>query len=370
MKILHIITGLGDGGAEHTLFKICKYDYLNKHIVVSLKGRGKYYKLLNSLGIKVYCLNFNLFSIHKLFYLTKLLRSIKPDIVQTWLIIADFIGSIAARFAGIRNIVWNIRYSNIEIKKVKLFNLIVIRLLIKLSYILPKSIVVVSKKALSLYKSKGYDKKKLKFIPNGYDLKSFKKDEFKKFNKINNNIPIIGCVARYDPLKDHLNLLNALSLIRTKRINFFCFLVGANIYKNKILINEIKRLKLTENIKLLKPVKNVSNIMSSLDIHVQSSISEGFPNVVAESMVQRTPCVVTDVGDSSYIVGKTGWVVPPANSIKLAKKIELAIKEIGTRKWHKRCNQARLRIKNKFSITKMINSYNSLWNEIYKLRSN
>ena len=34
MKIIHIITGLGDGGAEHTLFKICKYDKLNKHIVI------------------------------------------------------------------------------------------------------------------------------------------------------------------------------------------------------------------------------------------------------------------------------------------------------------------------------------------------
>ena len=46
MKIVHIITGLGDGGAEHTLFKICKYDYLNKHIVVSLKGRGKILQII------------------------------------------------------------------------------------------------------------------------------------------------------------------------------------------------------------------------------------------------------------------------------------------------------------------------------------
>ena len=84
----------------------------------------------------------------------------------------------------------------------------------------------------------------------------------------------------------------------------------------------------------------------------------------------ENPCVVTDVGDSSYIVGKTGWVVPPANSIKLARKIEGAIREIGTKNWHKRCNQARLRIKEKFSIGKMISSYNSIWIQVCRLRSN
>ena len=35
MKIVQIITGLEDGGAEHTLYKICKYDKFNEHIVIS-----------------------------------------------------------------------------------------------------------------------------------------------------------------------------------------------------------------------------------------------------------------------------------------------------------------------------------------------
>ena len=64
MKIVHIITGLGDGGAEHALFKICKYDLSNKHTVISLKGPGKYFLLLKKICIKVYCLNLKFFSIH------------------------------------------------------------------------------------------------------------------------------------------------------------------------------------------------------------------------------------------------------------------------------------------------------------------
>ena len=107
--------------------------------------------------------------------------------------------------------------------------------------------------------------------------------------------------------------------------------------------------------------------MNGLDIHVlSSSYGEGFPNVVAEAMVHKTPCVVTNVGDSSYIVGKTGWVVPPNDSVKLAKAIETAFNEIGTKNWNKKCNEARIRIKQKFSLSKMIKSYNKIWIKVLK----
>ena len=105
MKVVHIITSLGDGGAEHTLFKICKYDKLNQHIVISFKGPEKYFLLLKNLGIKVYCLNANFFSIHKFFFLIRLLRSLNPNIVQTWLVHADFFRGIAACLAGIKNMI-------------------------------------------------------------------------------------------------------------------------------------------------------------------------------------------------------------------------------------------------------------------------
>ena len=51
MKIIHIITGLKDGGAENVLYKICKYDNYNNHIVISLTIGGKYFLLLKKFGM-------------------------------------------------------------------------------------------------------------------------------------------------------------------------------------------------------------------------------------------------------------------------------------------------------------------------------
>ena len=92
MKIVHIINNLDSGGAENALFKICKYDTENKHIVISLQGPGRYFKPLSKEGIKVYFLKARFYSIYKFFYLIRLLIYIKPNIVQTWLVHSDFIG--------------------------------------------------------------------------------------------------------------------------------------------------------------------------------------------------------------------------------------------------------------------------------------
>ena len=107
--------------------------------------------------------------------------------------------------------------------------------------------------------------------------------------------------------------------------------------------------------------------MRKIDIHILASeYGEAFPNVVAEAMASGTPCVVTDVGDSSLIVGKTGWTVKTRNSKLLAYSIMKAIKKSKSKEWDFQCKTARNRIVNKFTMEKMINNYNKIWQQTLK----
>ena len=88
----------------------------NQHIIISLKQAKKYSFMLKkpyqSLSLK-YEIFFTIF----FFKLIYLIRIIDADIIQTWLIHGDLIGGFAAKLSGYKNIIWNVRYSNLKRKE-------------------------------------------------------------------------------------------------------------------------------------------------------------------------------------------------------------------------------------------------------------
>ncbi|MDF3862238.1 glycosyltransferase, partial [Achromobacter denitrificans] len=179
--------------------------------------------------------------------------------------------------------------------------------------------------------------------------------------------PVIGCVARWDPLKDHASLLRAVAaLVRDGRdAGLRCVLIGRGMTAdNPELGALIDRLGLRERLVLAGPSDDVPAAMNGLDLHVLSSCAEGFPNVVAEAMACGVYCVVTDVGDAAYIVGDTGVVVPAEQAEALARGIETALREVAARGRERAGEPARARVLEHFDLARMVQSYIAVWRRI------
>ncbi|MDF3384584.1 MULTISPECIES: glycosyltransferase [unclassified Sulfitobacter] len=369
--IVHVITGLNDGGAEAALYRLCTHDKSNHHHVISLMDGGKYGPMLEARGISVSCINMprGKLTLGGAWQLRGEIKRNFPDVVQTWMYHADLMGGVAARLAGVRNIVWGIHHTTLVSGESSRATIMVMKLCARLSRIVPRRIICCAEKARDVHAEKGYDRSRMRVVPNGHDVTIFRPDLKARYQirnelELPDNLPVIGFVARFDPQKDHKNLLQALGNLKAKGLAPICLLVGTNMNEaNRDLTAMIHDLGLNDQVKLLGLRNDIPAIMNALDLHVMSSaFGEAFPNVLCEAMACGTPCVTTDVGDASLIVGETGWVVPPRDRVALAKAIAQALDKRHTPDWKDRRDQANDRINANFTIGGMVDNYNLVWN--------
>ena len=370
-KVVHIITGLGNGGAEGILFQLCVRDAAHTHFVVTLTDEGKYGEKFRSHGIVVYQLKIKkgLGAITGFFRLYTLIRKEKPDIVQTWMYHSNLLGGLAAFFALNRNINWGIHNSSLDSRTTSLMTRGVVIFLSPLSYIIPKSIIFCSQRSLVIHREIFYNSSKLKFIPNGYDTDMFSPDTrsrqaLRDALGLTMDLAVLGVVARYHSQKDHKNFFRAVEILRKLGVKFRVLCVGDGLVADNSRLGALlDQFGIRDLVELLGPSSDIPAVMNALDILVlPSAFGEAFPNVVAEAMACGTPCIVTDVGDSGFIAGESGWVVPPRDPYALALNILTALRA-NSQEFQYRKAIARSRIVQNFSLEKMIAGYSNVWSE-------
>ena len=207
-------------------------------------------------------------------------------------------------------------------------------------------------------------------IPNGYDLSIFRPfhgDAFPPalFPHFSQDTIKIGMIGRNNPQKNHEGLLHSLSILKSSISHFYCILAGPGMDdRNHTLKRLVERFGLEDHVKMVGATDNVPNVMNSLNLTVlSSSFGEGFPNVIAESMACGTPCVATDVGDASDIIGDFGWVVPANNDYALSSALKQAIDECSDRPdlWSLRKHGCVAHISRNFSVSKMVVAFEKAW---------
>lgn len=376
MRILHVIAGLSDGGAEAVLYRLITNDSADQHHVISLTDDGKYGQRLRNAGAMVTPLSMprGRVTLYGLYMLWRVVCSYRPDVVQTWMYHADLLGGIIGRLVGVP-VVWGLRNTILRAGKSSTSAIWAARLCACLSALVPVKIVACAQAALNVHADLGYKVKNVVVIPNGYDLSRFRIDPSGRERLrielgMRADLPLIGMVARFDPYKDHDNLIRALGFLHARGIDFRAVMVGAGVdSENKTLISKIDAYNLSSKVRLLGQREDVPELMNAFDINVLSSSAEAFPNVLAEAMACSTPCVSTDVGDAASIIGETGWLVPPSNSEALADTLERALADwANTGDWLRRKRRCRQKICDEYDLQKMIACYREVWASAASLR--
>lgn len=363
MRITHVIIGLGDGGAERSLYKLITADDSHVHSVISLTSEGKYGPLLSGRGISVGLVRWQFWRpLSSLLRLVRMLRELKPEILHGWMPHGALLASVVKNRVGAKRLFWSIRASDYGDGIRTSGTRGIVKLLSRMSHTKPSKIFVVSQRALETHAKLGFRADKMLCVPNGYEAHSAKMSgQGTTRHTAKEPIPqilVFGMVARYHPQKDHLGLLRALSLLKSRRSDWVLRFVGEGLTSdNHAFVEEVSRLELSDHIELLGPLQDPTEFYETLDIHLLSSaFGEGFPNVVAESMLAGVPNVVTDVGDAAEIVGATGWIAQPSDPDDLAGVMEAALICAPSER-RARGERAKDRILTSYSLPAMVKSH-------------
>jgi glycosyltransferase involved in cell wall biosynthesis len=215
---------------------------------------------------------------------------------------AMFYAGLAGRLEG-RSVIWHVRVADRDV--------VLDRVLARLS-----TRIIVTSKAVETRFS-WLESSKIRRIYNGVDLGRFSPHTaphgLKRSLQVPDDAPVVLSIGRFVPYKGYDHLLEAVSLMRSKRPDVHWVLVGDGELKGQLLVH-CQRLNLQAVVHFTGWREDVADLLAVSDLFVLPSLSEHFGRVLIEAMAMGKPVVATDAGGVPEIVlhGETGLLVAPA----------------------------------------------------------
>ena len=266
------------------------------------------------------------------------------------------------------SLVWGVRHSLSDIRK-ETFRM---RLTIRLNKFLSKNanfIVYNSVASKVQHEKYGFCHKDSLVIANGFNTKLFApsaaiSQSIRKQLNLPINSLVFGNFGRFHPMKNHKGfILAAIELLSTnKDIHFL--LAGNNVDFNNIELSKLIPREFIGSFHLLGSRDDISDLMKAIDILCVSSLwGESFPNVIGEAMATGALCLATDIGDSQYIIGDVGILIPAGDKNSLLCALKDAM-SMSRQDRYSLGVDARQRIINLYSIELMANKFVDLYNQL------
>ena len=291
--------------------------------------------------------------------LIRFVRTQRPAVLHGYLTVPNSLSLLLRPFCPGMKVVMGVRASNLDLRRYDHLS----RLSFRLECLLSRwadLVIANSRSGRDYHISQGFPASRIQVVANGIDIERFRPDaEARRALRTEWQVPdaeiLIGLIGRIDPMKDHPTFLRAAALLAERHadVRFVCMGNGDPAYKQH-LMSLADQSGLASRVLWQEACSDVGPVYAALDILTSASgFGEGFSNVIGEAMAAAVPCVVTDVGDSAWIVGDCGRIVPPGDAAAMAAAWEALIALPDTDR-QALGQHARRRIKDHFSVEALV----------------
>ena len=315
MKVLRLTTLLDFGGQERKYISFTENAALLHHqyVFAAIGYGGNAEKLLKERGFEVHILNrkFAIKNLSNIWAVYRLIKKVKPDVVHTAAGEANFHGIIAAKLAGVSTVIGEeIGIPSHSKPAQKVFGWV---------YLLADKIVCVSKAVKEYLVSIGEipaDKGEVIYNPAHAPTVDRKQSLPERFT--------IVYVGRLEKVKNVETLVNAFSKLHNDKVHLT--IVGDG--RERAALEQLcKDLSIVDRVKFEGFSKDPHQYLSSADLFVLPSFSEGFGIAVVEAMLMKVPVLCSNVGGIPEFVKdkENGWLFNPLNVDELVDQLKVII---------------------------------------------
>ena len=172
--------------------------------------------------------------------------------------------------------------------------------------------------------------------------------------------PVLGTIARLDPIKNQAMMLEALVAVRERYPDCVLLLAGDGPERES-LERLVQKLDLTENVRFAGFVTDIADHLDAIDVFLLTSWSEGTSMTLLEAMSLGKAIVVTRVGGNVEILedGRTALFVEAGDAKALTTNIERLIDDEALRS--RLGESARGDFRRRFEPSLMVAAYESLY---------
>lgn len=362
MRIVHIIPTLDRSGAEKQLVLLAqglKARGFEPHVIV-LTRDGPLRADLESSGVEVTRIGKRTRLDPGAFLrLVRVLRALRPEIVQTWLFAANSYGRAAALRAGVGRMVASER--SVDPWKSG-WQFALDRWLARRT----ARIVVNSRGTRDFYVAHGLPPEKFTIIPNAVlpaAAPALSRGELLAELGLPPESRLIADIGRLWPQKRHHDLIWAADLLKVVRNDVHLLIVGCGPLRHK-LERYRRQVEIEDRVHFLGHRDDVARWLGLVDVLWLGSGYEGQPNVVLEAMAAGVPVVASDLAGTRELVvpEETGYLVPVGDRAGFARMTQ---KILGDPALAARLGAAgRRRVEAEFSLERMIERYAELYRSL------